>query len=441
MYTQDIVGAIRERIISGSFSLIAFNCTNFTVAPRTIEKKKEKEKKEKFSASFATNKQTSRMKKRGETIKSTAWLIKPLLHPPLHPRFQNPPKDIHSCLYSIYPIYSIRNAEFSLSLFPRDDSLFFLFFMEGERERGTYSCVDEADEDESRPHWYISISRYRNSYRRLIQFDDPPPLSPSPGPSFNKGKFALSLNTWPIHTGDWSETHLRYDFGEVEAFSPVNSIYIYIYISIRNSRNSKPFDRSVSKVTSFPLRIKGSFFIFVPLLFISFLSSLKSRGKRFSIEKSSRSMNFPFLLPLNPFFHPRDFRGAWEKRDCATAARDLDSLDKRASPLFTCYFIIGIRISFSLSCTQSIPSHWFTPVARINLVRYETTLSPFIDNDASRVNVIRKRDTWPLSLYPFLSQIRLDTHSILFLIEKPSIDAATTNLRIVSFFLLLEYHV
>lgn len=152
-------------------------------------------------------------------------------------------------------------------------------------------------------------------------------------------------------------------------------------------------------------------------------------------------MNFPFLLPLNPFFHPRDFRGAWEKRDCATAARDLDSLDKRASPLFTCYFIIGIRISLSLSCTQSIPSHWFTPIARINLVRYETTLSPFIDNDASRVNVIRKRDTWPLSLYPFLSQIRLDTHSILFLIEKPSIDAATTNLRIVSFFLLLEYHV
>lgn len=138
-------------------------------------------------------------------------------------------------------------------------------------------------------------------------------------------------------------------------------------------------------------------------------------------------MNFPFLLPLNPFFHPRDFRGAWEKRDCATAARDLDSLDKRASPLFTCYFIIGIRISFSLSCTQSIPSHWFTPVARINLVRYETTLSPFIDNNASRVNVIRKRDTWPLSLYPFLSQIRLDTHSILFLIEKPSIDAESSN--------------
>lgn len=442
MYTQDIVGAIRERIISGSFSLIAFNCTNFTVAPRTIEKKKEREKKEKFSASFATNKQTSRMKKRGETIKSTAWLIKPLLHPPLHPRFQNPPKDIHSCLYSIYPIYSIRNAEFSLSLSPLAMIRFF-FVLRGRREREIGILVAVWMRLMRMNHGRIDTFPFRDIVIRIDAWSNltilllflPPPALLSIRES--------SLWAWipdPSIPGIDQKPICDMTSGKLKLFHRWIR-YIYIYISIRNSRNSKPFDRSVSKVTSFPLRIKGSFFIFVPLLFISFLSSLKSRGKRFSIEKSSRSVNFPFLLPLNPFFHPRDFRGAWEKRDCATAARDLDSLDKRASPLFTCYFIIGIRISFSLSCTQSIPSHWFTPVARINLVRYETTLSPFIDNDASRVNVIRKRDTWPLSLYPFLSQIRLDTHSIFFLIEKPSIDAATTNLRIVSFFLLLEYHV
>lgn len=325
MYTQDIVGAIRERIISGSFSLIAFNCTNFTVAPRTIEKKKEREKKEKFSASFATNKQTSRMKKRGETIKSTAWLIKPLLHPPLHPRFQNPPKDIHSCLYSIYPIYSIRNAEFSLSLSPLAMIRFF-FVLRGRREREIGILVAVWMRLMRMNHGRIDTFPFRDIVIRIDAWSNltilllflPPPALLSIRES--------SLWAWipdPSIPGIDQKPICDMTSGKLKLFHRWIR-YIYIYISIRNSRNSKPFDRSVSKVTSFPLRIKGSFFIFSPSSLFRFFHPWKvgardSRSRNRVVRWISR---FFFRLTFFHLFSPPRFsRRVGETRLCNSCAR------------------------------------------------------------------------------------------------------------------------
>lgn len=345
-------------------------------------------------------------------------------------------------IFHISYIFDPQRGILSLSLSPRDDSLFFV--LRGRREREIGILVAVWMRLMRMNHGRIDTFPFRDIVIRIDAWSNltilllflPPPALLSIRES--------SLWAWipdPSIPGIDQKPICDMTSGKLKLFHRWIR-YIYIYISIRNSRNSKPFDRSVSKVTSFPLRIKGSFFIFSPSSLFRFFHPWKvgardSRSRNRVVRWISR---FFFRLTFFHLFSPPRFsRRVGETRLCNSC--DLDSLDKRASPLFTCYFIIGIRISLSLSCTQSIPSHWFTPVARINLVRYETTLSPFIDNDASRVNVIRKRDTWPLSLYPFLSQIRLDTHSILFLIEKPSIDAATTNLRIVSFFLLLEYHV
>lgn len=156
---------------------------------------------------------------------------------------------------------------------------------------------------------------------------------------------------------------------------------------------------------------------------------MRSRSNSRSIR-----MSFPSSSAW-PFFHSHDFRGAWEKRDCATAARSrsLDNEPRLYLLVTSSLESVSLSLSLSLSCTQSTEPLIYTGCANKSCSIPDTPapskrLCPFIDNDASRENVIRKRDTWPLSLLLFLFRRASNsatrhtiqrcnaTYSILFLI-------------------------
>lgn len=88
---------------------------------------------------------------------------------------------------------------------------------------------------------------------------------------------------------------------------------------------------------------------FAPILSL-FISSSRDEIVR-------QGTNLPLPSALNSFFFFFSLNSRFSRCKCGRNAavqqlRDLDSLDKRASPLFTCYFVIGIRTSLSLSCTR-----------------------------------------------------------------------------------------
>lgn len=251
------------------------------------------------------------MKKRGETIKSTAWLIKPLLHPPLHPRFQNPPKDIHSCLYSIYPIYSIRNAEFSFSFF-------FLFFWGGERgkERDSPLWMRLMRMN----HGRIDTFPFRDIVIRIDAWSNltilPPP---SPLPALLSIRES-SLWAWipdPSIPGIDQKPICDMTSGKLELFHRA-----FVYIDTKFPK-FETFDRSVPKVTSFPLRIKERFFrlffssFFFPLLRSSLFYLRSETGPDLGISIDE----FPSFFRLTLFSPSRFSRRVGETRLCNSCAR------------------------------------------------------------------------------------------------------------------------
>lgn len=116
---------------------------------------------------------------------------------------------------------------------------------------------------------------------------------------------------------------------------------------------------------------------------------MRSRSNSRSIR-----MSFPSSSAW-PFFHSHDFRGAWEKRDCATAARSrsLDNEPRLYLLVTSSLESVPPSLSFSLSRVLNLPSHWFTPVARINLARYPIRPPPRNDFVPLSITMHRAK-TW-----------------------------------------------